>query len=352
MNYKVNWTAADGVFAVPDDVVDNYIQLANGKAVKVLLYIMRHKFVSSENAAEIAANLDKNISVEDVEDAFSYWEQVGVICRTDKAPLLNVKPKNDTILEQSAKEPENAETFVSSGISPKRSLERCTRMLTPKEIADRVNESKEVEFLFSGTETMLGKTLTNTEQRTLIWMHDYYDMGTDIILMIVDFCKSINRPSIAFIEKIAASWNEKGISTHEQAENEIHMLQKYYSLEGQVLSKLGLNRALTPTEKDFVNNWAAKEVSIELIEKAYEKTIAATGKVTFNYMNKIIESWYDKGVKTIADTERLDYARENERKNTEQQQDIPIDRREHSYNLDLLLERSMSSISKLNGGKV
>ena len=40
MNYKVNWSAADGAFAVPDNVADNYIKLASGKAVKVLIYIL------------------------------------------------------------------------------------------------------------------------------------------------------------------------------------------------------------------------------------------------------------------------------------------------------------------------
>ena len=78
MNYKVNWSAADGAFAVPDNVADNYIKLASGKAVKVLIYIMRHKTADDENAADIAEKIDKHMSAEDVEDAFSYWEQVGV----------------------------------------------------------------------------------------------------------------------------------------------------------------------------------------------------------------------------------------------------------------------------------
>ena len=59
MNYKVNWSIAEGAFAVPDCVVDDHIQLASDKAAKVILYIMRHKCVSDENTQEIAAALGK-----------------------------------------------------------------------------------------------------------------------------------------------------------------------------------------------------------------------------------------------------------------------------------------------------
>ena len=84
MNYKVNWSCSDGAFAVPDSAVDN-IKLASGKAAKVLFYIMRYKTAATENAADIAAQLDKNMTAEDVEDSLSFWEQVGVICPSGTA---------------------------------------------------------------------------------------------------------------------------------------------------------------------------------------------------------------------------------------------------------------------------
>ena len=47
MNYRINWENSDGVFAVPDNVIDS-LKLANGKAVKVLLYILKNKMISVE----------------------------------------------------------------------------------------------------------------------------------------------------------------------------------------------------------------------------------------------------------------------------------------------------------------
>lgn len=349
MNYKINWSIADGAFAVPDCVVDDYIKLANGKAVKVLLYILRHKCISSDSAADIAAGLDKMMSEEDVEDALSYWEQVGVICRSDKV----IQPEKVSVATAESKAaPAETPAQKPAEMSAQRNMERSTKMLSPKEIAQRINESKEVEFLMKGTETLLGKVLTNTEQRTLIWMHDYYSMGTDIILMIVDFCKSIGKANIGFVEKIAASWNDKGISTHEQAESEIRQLQNYYSLAGQVVSRLGLNRSLTPKEREFVNLWAAGGANIEMVEYAYEKTINATGKVTFNYMNKIIEEWLKNNLRTIPEIDSF-----NERYAQSKAPKAPVPTAAaapngvgaHSYDLNLLLEHAMNNIPKVKG---
>lgn len=341
MNYKVNWCMADGVFAVPDCVVDNHIKLASGKAAKVLLYIMRHKTLSEENAEQIAASLDKKMSVEDVEDALSYWEQVGVICKADAVPAviqISAAPADLQPVKQKTDDSVKPDT-----ITPQRAIERSAKMLSPKEIAQRATESNEIGGLLYGAEGILGRVLTHTEQRSFIWLHDYYGMGADIILMITDFCKSINKSNISYIEKIASSWNEKGIVTHQQAEEELLRLQSYYSLEGQVVSKLGLNRSLIKKEREFVSQWAAYGTSADMIEYAYEKTVTATGKVSFNYMNKIISEWYKNNLRTLNDVQNYEklYSRN---KNTSSQTASQQDSNEHSYNLNLLLEHAMNNI--------
>lgn len=334
MNYKINWTIADGAFAVPDCVVDNYIKLASGKAVKVLMYILRHKTISEENAETIAASLDRKMSVEDVEDALSYWEQVGVICRTDKS-----SPKitdSQPVSENKSSE----ETVKQTPITPQKAMERSTKMLSPKEIAARATESNEIGGLLTGAEVILGRVLTHTEQRTLIWIHDFYSMGADIILMMVDFCKSIDKANIAYIEKVAASWHEKEITTHQQADAEIRKLQSYFSLEGQVISKLGLNRSLIKKERDYIVQWSQYGMTAELIEYAYEKTVNNTGKVSFNYMNKIISEWHKNNLYTIADINSFDQKRFPQPKPASAIQSKSEN--SHSYDLNLLLENALA----------
>lgn len=42
--------------------------------------------------------------------------------------------------------------------------------------------------------------------------------------------------------------------------------------------------------------------SDEMVNEAYQITLNATGKLAFQYMNKILESWHSKGITT---TEQL-----------------------------------------------
>ena len=342
MNYKVNWSIADGAFAVPDCVADNYIKLASGKAVKVLIYIMRHKTANDENAADIAEKIDKHMTAEDVEDAFSYWEQVGVICRAENT-VQNTAQTNFTD-EKSISENNTPATQSISAVSSQRSLERSAKMLSPKEIAERINQSDEIAFLFKSTEEILGKVLTYTDQRTLIWLHDFHSMGSDLILMIIDYCKSINKPGISYIEKVAETWIEKDISTHEQAEAEIRRMQSAHSLERQVVSRLGLSRSLTSKEREYVEAWDKSGITIELIEYAYEKTVNATGKAAFGYMNKILNDWNLNNLHTIPEIDSYNARYAQNKNNPVKKAQTASSSEEHSYDLNRLLEHAMNNV--------
>lgn len=340
MNYKVNWSCSDGAFAVPDSAVDS-IKLAKGTDAKVLLYIMRYKTAATENAADIAAQLDKDMTAEEVEDSLSFWNHIGVICPsgTSAAPIAKASVPTE-ILQPS---PQPAPT-VKPAISSEKAVEKAVKMLSPAEIAEKVKSSQDIAFLISGAESILGKPLNNTEQRTLIWLSDYYSLGTDILLMLIEFCKSINKTNIGYVERIAVSWYEKDITTHERADAEIKRLQVYSSLEGRIKTRLELNRALTPKEKEIVGEWAASGVTIELIELAYERTVQATGKAAFPYMKKIIENWLANNIRTPADAEKYEQSR------IAPQQTAVAASDDHSYDLNKLLQHAKNNIPNLNGG--
>lgn len=325
MKYKINWNGSDGVFAVPDLAAD-CLKLASGKAVKLLLYILKNKS-SEESLAEMGKAV--GITEEDAEDAVSYWQQVGVILTDDGSP--QIRQIADKTTEALKPTPE---------LPAPRAREKAAKMISPAEISERAESSDEIKFLFSAAEATLGKVLTYTEQRTLIWLHDYYGIASDLLLMIMDFSVSQNKASVGFIEKIASQWHENGIVTHEQAEREILRMQNYYSLAGQVSARLELNRTLTPTERKFVSDWATKNISIELIAFAYEKTIDNIGKVKFSYMNSILMDWYSKGFFTPADVKKSEKKSANTYKE-------PKSGSEHSYNLDLLVEHAMNTVPKI-----
>lgn len=336
MKYNINWNGSDGVFAVPDLAAD-CLRLASGKAVKLLLYILKNKS-SEETLAEIGKAV--GITEEDAEDAISYWQQVGVILGGNTStPETSVQaitvPKADFAAKPSA------------DISAPRAREKAAKMISPSEISERLESSEEIRFLFNAAEATLGKVLTYTEQRTIIWIHDYYGTAPDMLLMIMDFAVSQNKASIGFIEKIASQWHESGIVTHEQAEREILRMQNYYSLAGQVSARLELNRTLTPTEQKFIKEWSAKSINIELILYAYEKTVDNIGKVKFSYMNTILSDWHSKGMFTPADVKKYEASSSEAQAAVLSKKQSKSQSDEHSYNLELLVEHALNTVPKI-----
>ncbi|MBP0960287.1 MAG: hypothetical protein J5992_09195 [Oscillospiraceae bacterium] len=82
--YRVNWGSGD-IFIVPD-VAEEHLRLASGKAAKVLLEIMKYKDISDIN--RICQNT--GVPEEDVEDALSFWYQVGVLSVSDNKTVSSI----------------------------------------------------------------------------------------------------------------------------------------------------------------------------------------------------------------------------------------------------------------------
>ncbi len=327
MKYQINWNCSDGVFAVPDLAAD-CLKLASGKSLKFLLYILKNK-ITDVPLAEVGKAI--GISEEDAEDALSFWKQTGIISDGITPAETSANPEVKT-----ADAPASTEA-----VSAPRALEKSAKMITPAEISERVTASEEIAFLFKAAESVLGKVLTYTEQRTLIWLHDYYGIAPDLLIMIIEFAKSQNKASIGFIEKIAEQWHNDGILTHEQAEHEILRMQNFYSLAGQIKSRLELDRTLTPTERKYITDWASKNINIELIIYAYEKTVDNIGKVKFSYMNTILLDWYGKGYFTPSDVKKSEGSSQ---KTSAKASD---NGGKHSYNLDLLVEHALNTVPKM-----
>ena len=317
MKYNIDLGSWGKVFAIPGSVVEKYIKLASGSALKVLLFMLYYND-KEYSRSEIAMAL--NIPEESVEDAFCFWEQVDVIRRdgvslskgtfVPEAAPLTVIPVPDTEKASGAK-----------------LRQKSTASLTPREIAERIENSEGIAFLFSAAESAMQHLLTHTEQRSLIWMHDYLGIPADVILMLLEYCRVINKLNVRYIETVAISWQEKEILTHELAEKEIQNLKDRHGLTARIMSAFGINRKLSGKEEEYIADWTAKSYDIDLISYAYDKTIDSINKLSFPYINKILNGWYAKGMLTREqiDKDNQSYSKSFAGKDRE---------KEHSYDLD------------------
>ena len=217
MDYKVNWDSG-GVFAVPDAAAEA-LRLASGKALKVLIYMLKYRRLP-DDPDEIG------VTAEDIDEALSYWSSVGVIYRSGNAPQAKSQPAAHEPVRVLAPKPETAVPAAAIPAAPEKEVIRPRKSLLPTEIAERIAESQEIALLFKSAEGSLKRVLTFDDQRTILWIYDHLGMSADIIMMLIAYCCSVGRTNMGYIEKAALDWHEKNIATHEQAENEILLMQR------------------------------------------------------------------------------------------------------------------------------
>ncbi|NLK70899.1 MAG: DnaD domain protein [Clostridiales bacterium] len=350
MEYIVKLENWNSVFAVPSSVVDNYIKLATGASLKVLLFMLRNNN-QNYDISYIAQAL--GISAENVEEAFCFWEQVGILCKTDGpdskfTPLPDVQNKINTVnapvllndIDTAIKHDNTAAVVEKNKKFTQRSSSGYP--ISPSEISEKLDTSPEIKALFSMAEISLGNLLTYTEQRSLIWIYEYLGLKADVILMLLEYCISIDKRNMHYLETIAISWQENDINTLEAAQAEIKRLQELNSFTSKVLKVLQIERKPTPKQHEFISLWIEKGYSIDLIEYAYEKTIDSIDKCSFPYINRILENWYDNGLITRDKVDEYDLKIPNSKKIK--------NKPEQSYDLNDLDSLAVNLNKTMNGG--
>lgn len=314
MAYTINPTVFGSMFGVPSQAVDNYIKLASASQLKTMLWVCRH--VSEPIDSQIIA---KNIGYKpaDVDDALVALCEWGILLNDEKAvtPLPKPVEKSEIKTEPQKELPE----MVS--VKP-----------TYEQVVNRCKESPEIANMFTDIQQLLGKTIGYDSECILLMMHDQYGLPVEVIYMLVNYCVSIGKSGFAYIAKVGKDWGEKEIDSIEKADEQIKILNACTGAWKQFAAMAGIqNPRPTAVQSAFLRTWTIEmKFNVEMIYSAYEETIDHSGKISYHYMNKVLKSWYEKGIKTIdaVEEEKQKFRKANSgRKQTSQPS-------ESSYDMD------------------
>lgn len=298
MQYQINPASYQSVFAVPADVVDQYLRFAGAAQLKILLWALRN--CPGGFDADAAAQALK-LSRMDVVDAVQYWIEAGIIQQTGGDSAGTAEENRQYTV--SPAQPQPAEEKVNLPLAPAKPLS--------EDIVRRTQESPEIAFLFRQAQKKLGRTIGYDTQAKLLMMHDQYGLPVEVVLMIVEYCVSRGKGNINYIEKMAMNWADREIDTIDSAEREIDYLNRTNTIWTSLRALTGYgNPYPTTQQQQFLDEWTQKlGFDVDMIYCAYEKTIDKIGKTSFAYMNKILQSWSQEGLRTRAQVERADAER-------------------------------------------
>ena len=132
-----------------------------------------------------------------------------------------------------------------------------------------------------------------------MWLYDDLGLDVDLLFVILNHAKSIERLKISYIQSLAIEWLEKGIDTVSAADEELRMMASHDLAWSMVRSAFGLPpRKPGKKEKEYANVWINEwQTSKEMLEAAYEVCVDTKGEMKFPYINAILKTWRDKGYK-------------------------------------------------------
>lgn len=281
MGYQVNGSAMSAPFFVPASIVDKHLKLATESQIKVLLFSLKN--ISSGIEPDVIADFLK-LPLDEVNDALEFWVQAKVLVNDSKQePAVSKKDESD-----------------KSVIKP------VTVKPTREEISSIALTDNKLSFLLGEAEMKLGRAMRSNEIQNLAWLYLDHSMDVSLILMLVEYAVTENKATVSFIEKVALSWLDAGVTTLAQAEEQIELRSRKKTAWGMVESAFGLDHRL-PSDKEleFAGKWIIEwHFSREMLKEAYNRCVDTKAKLDMRYINGILERWFKEGIKNPSDIEK------------------------------------------------
>ena len=286
VSLKLNNSKWKRFFSVPCALVDDYIKLADESSLKLLLYLM------CDESDEIdKSDVCKKLGIKEnsFDDAVIFWTEMGVIESEDIS-----SPKESVAVE--VKSSEVSPTPVLSQAQAQKVKVRLN--YTPKTIADMIDTDESIRELFSEAEKTIGRLLKHTEQELLINLRDYYGFDIQSIILMLEYCRDCGKTSARSIENFAVELFQNDITSFFEIDAEIKRRTEYNTFENEVKRALYLETKPTAKQSQYISSWQEMGFSSDMISQARERCVNQTNKLSFPYINKILQSWAEKRIFT------------------------------------------------------
>ncbi len=315
---------------VSNRFIDEYMKDANDAQLKVYLYLLR--MLNANQATSVSDIADKfNHTEKDVNRALEYWETkelldldydadknlVGIHLRDLDISAKPMGKANVTLSATPVPSVTAVKAIPSSKVTSITSVSEAAPATvsavsvptfvkptySPDQLREFKNREQTSQLLFIA-ETYIGKPLTPSEMKSILFFTDVLHFSDDLIDYLLQYCVDRGKKDFKYIEKVAINWAEEGISTPKQAEK---FSSKYDKNVYTIMNELGKNGTPTSKEMEYINRWTKEYgFTTDIIIEACERTVMATDRHRFEYAEGILSSWKRENVHHKADIRKID----------------------------------------------
>ncbi|NLV36644.1 MAG: DnaD domain protein [Clostridiaceae bacterium] len=277
MVFNTNFSLLYSDIPVPDVFFTEYLPSLESDFVKVYIYcvfICKHQ--KNMSSAAIAKKLE--LQPARVKEALVRLEELGLISRGTNESVI-------TLIDLKEKE-------IKKLYRPKTTSD-------PDDVALSTERSKKRSRFISSINNAFFQGLMSPSWYTDIdaWF-DKYEFEEDVMYALFKHCSDYKGLSRQYITRVADNWHSKNIRNSFDLDRYSLESQKIKDIRGQILKKLRRQGYLTEYEDAYVEQWVVEfGYEFEIIELALRRTTSAHSP-SFEYINKIITSWHEKGYRT------------------------------------------------------
>ena len=249
-----NSTAVDNIF------INNYLPYADSNFVKVYLYGLYkcQDSNSRDNTIENFAN-ELNLSQEDIEKAFEYWQEQGLV------QILNVIPFEVRYLP------------ISDVLNNTK----------------KYNAKKYESFNAQAQEILCGRMITPNEYREYYDIIERFHVEKEALLMIINYCVNIKGDNVgyAYITTIAKDWANQKITTAKQVEERLIEFENLRTGMEYLLKLMGSKRLPNIEERTLYQKWVQEGFDDEVLTYVAKK-MKSKNTPSFQAMDILLDKYF------------------------------------------------------------
>lgn len=296
-------TQPTSVTILSNNFIDNYMCNANGEFVKIYLYLVRCTQQVPEHFSLRLIADKMNLTESDILRALRYWEQEGLLRLTTDG---NMQVQSIVVTEPPVAASTATMTAATQEVVTPAVSASTTKVATVQPLVRRA-EPEVIQELALIAEQYLKRQLTSMDLSKIAYFYEDLQFSPELIEYLLEHCVTNNNRSIRYIESVAISWADKGITTVEQAIAEgQHYRREYFA----ILKAFGIsNRQPIDTEVEYMRKWLDEyHFTTEVISEACQRTITKTGNPVFAYADSILKNWKEQGILAKRDIAASDMA--------------------------------------------
>lgn len=265
--------------AIPDIFFTEYLSSASGDFIKVYLCLL---FLSKYDRDIKITDLSKklNIPFNVIQSALSFWEENGVITKKPNGYILNSLQ----------------EIELHKSYSPNLTL-------TPEAIENNAKNQYRAQAIESINNQYFQGVMSPSWYSDIDLWFKKYEFDEQVMVALFDYCYNKSALHKNYVQAVADGWANNKIKTYNELETYYQKYDNMSKIKKAIQKKLGRYNGLTQFEEAYIEKWILDfNYNLDVINIALKKS-TSRASVSFDYLDKMISDWHDRGLKNPAEVE-------------------------------------------------